>query len=329
MQHAHRAHLRLTVSRLRRTSHKSPRVAPPGLGTSAALQILTWRGFATCVGSPTPGAQPSRYLFSVALTQDPTRGDEWHPKQRFDTVLWFERMMIFFALPSFQNYASTQHSGLARFGKSTGPSPGTTRLALGAKHPVGKPCSALASFFNRFALAGEGVHTISSAAHCFDSLAYPDCSILEVDYHADTQCSAQGTSARFCRNPGAIRALPERKRSAARRLASGRAARTTRSSQAPGAATSSPYWLGRCRRWPLQGCPRYPARRLRGAIGGAGRQSGIGGELMVRYRLSAAAQTDLIDILGVVLARCMQPICAARASPTWAHTSQPCVLVRV
>src|SRR6218665_2723617 len=35
----------------------------------------------------------------------------------------------------------------------------------------------------------------------------------------------------------------ERKRSAARRLASGRAARTTRSSQAQGAATSSPYWL--------------------------------------------------------------------------------------
>src|SRR6218665_3660597 len=47
------------------------------------------------------------------LTQDPTRGDEWHSKQRFDTVLWFERMMIFFALPSCQNYASTQHSGLA------------------------------------------------------------------------------------------------------------------------------------------------------------------------------------------------------------------------
>src|SRR6218665_3121465 len=86
---------------------------------------------------------------------------------------------------------------------------------------------------------------------------------------------------------------------------------------------------GRCRRWPLHGCPRYPARRLRGAIGAAGRQSGIGGELMVRYRLSAAAQTDLIDILGVVLTRCMQPICAARASSTWAHTSQPCVLVRV
>src|SRR6218665_702698 len=79
----------------------------------------------------------------------------------------------------------------ATFRKSTGPSPGTTRLALGAKHPVGKPCSALASFFNRFALAGEGVHTISSAAHCFDSLAYPDCSILEADDHADTQCSAQ------------------------------------------------------------------------------------------------------------------------------------------
>ncbi|WP_157048485.1 hypothetical protein [Verminephrobacter eiseniae] len=87
--------------------------------------------------------------------------------------------------------------------------------------------------------------------------------------------------------------------------------------------------LGRCRRWPLHGCPRYPARRLRGAIGAAGRQSGIGGELMVRYRLSAAAQTDLIDILGVVLARCMQPICAARASSTWAHTSQLGVLVRV
>src|SRR6218665_3435253 len=113
MQHAHRAHLRLTVSGLRGTSHKSPRVAPPGLGTSAALQIPTWRGFAPCVGSPTPGAQPLRDLFSVALTQDPTRGDEWHPKQRFDTVLWFERMMIFFALPSCQNYASPQHSGLA------------------------------------------------------------------------------------------------------------------------------------------------------------------------------------------------------------------------
>src|SRR6218665_2755718 len=94
-----------------------------------------------------------------------------------------------------------------------------------------------------------------------------------------------------------LRALLQIKRSAALRLASVRASRTSRSSQAQGAATSIPYWLGRCPRWPLHGCPRYPARRLRGAIGGAGRQSGIGGELMVRYRLSAAAQTDLIDIL--------------------------------